>query len=185
MAHSLTSDMLAETLADHLMPILLGELHTHSGILYVWNGVGSLVWNSNTFLGVGNFLTISQVMEGTLVQASGFVVSLSGIPSALISIALQDLRRFLPMKMWLGALNPSFAIIADPYMFFNGRVDNSNILATGTTATISVAAESRLIMMKTPRWRRYTDQDQRIERPSDGGFKYVDFLQNAIINWHS
>lgn len=183
MAHSLTPAMLAQTQAQALMPIVFAELDTPDGNLYVWTGYGDIVWNSITWTGAGDFLGFDAVTETAQMQAAGFSISLSGVPSALVSLALSSLRRYLPLKMWLGALDQDFAVIADPYEIFNGRVDTGNITMGGDTSIIQVTAESRLLTMRQPRQRRYTDQDQRIEFPNDGGMKFVDFLQNTTIVW--
>lgn len=185
MPHSLTTDMLAVTKAQVTMPIIFVEIDCNGGNIYAWNGLGTIDWNSIEWLGAGDFGNISQITETTLLQAAGVSFTLSGVPESFLSAALADLRRYLPAKVWVGAMNESFAIISDPYLLFNGRVDTGMIADGGTTATITVTAESRLITMKNTRQRRYTDQDQRIEHPTDSGFAFVDSLQNASIQWHS
>lgn len=183
MAHSLTSGMLTQTQAKSLMPIIFCEIDTTGGNVYAWTGIGTIVWNSITWTGLGNLVALSAVTEAAAIQASGVSLTLNGVPSASVSIALSSLQRFKPVKLWLGALDSSFAVVADPYQFFNGRCDRCEINDSGDTATITLTAESRLISMKVPRERRYTDHDQRIERPYDGGFKFVDFVITRQVPW--
>jgi len=94
------------------------------------------------------------------------------------------MRRYLPGKVWLGAINDSFALISTPYMILNGRVDTVALAASGKDGTVTVTIESRLIAMRNPRFRRYTDLDQRIEHAGDAGFTFVDTIQDAAINFH-
>lgn len=184
MAHSLTSGMQAATLAAVCAPIFFIEVDTVAGNVYTWSGYGNIIWNGQTWLGGGKFIGVSPISEVTRVQAAGTAFTLSGVDIALVSLALQSMQRYMPAKMWVGAMDDNFQIIADPYLLLNGRVDSSKIITTGKTATILVTAESRLITLRLPKWRRYTDLDQRIEHPTDAGFSFVDTIQDATINFH-
>lgn len=184
MPHSLTSDMEAVTLSAVCAPVLFVEIQTVATPVRFWTGYGNFLWNSQTWTGAGSLLGIGAITEQNVVQATGAGLTLSGVDNALVAIALANLQRYLPAKVWLGALDDMFQIVTDPYLILNGRVDTSKITATGKTSTILVNAESRLIAMRNPKWRRYTDIDQRIEHPGDAGFMMVDTLQDATINFH-
>lgn len=184
MAHSLTSGMLAATQADVVRPIIFVEIDTSAGNVYFWSGYGNFLWNSITWTGGGNLIDIGAITEQNRVQASGCVLSLTGINTAMIATVLTDLRRYMPAKIWLGAIDNNYQLIADPFQILNGRIDSANITATGKTSTIQITVESRLIAMRNPKWRRYTDLDQRIECPNDAGFTMVDTIQDATINFH-
>lgn len=183
MAHTMTAGMLAATKAAMLHPIVFISMEVASATIYLWDGIGSIVWDGHTWLGVGKFLGIGTIGEVNQVQASGVPITLNGVPADMIGIALNEIRRYLPVRIWLGALDTASAIITDPYQIREGRVDSCSISADGKTAKITVTVESRLIIMRRSRERRLTDQDQRIEHPTDDGFKYVDSLQNAAIVW--
>lgn len=184
MAHSMTTGMLDATLAPQVAPFLLCQITTNAGIVRFWNGLADLSWNGETWKGVGEFLGIDQVEETADLQASSVAISLSGIPTDLISIALQSLSRYMPALIYLGAFDlATGAIIVDPFLIRNGRVDTGTISDQGDTASITVTAESRLISMMNSRERRYTDQDQQIEHPGDFGFSFVDQIQNVSITW--
>lgn len=184
MAHSLTSGMQSATLATVCAPLIFIEVDTAAGNVYAWSGYGNVIWNGQTWLGGGKLIGVSGVSEVAKVQASGTAFTLSGVDLALVSLALQSMQRYLPAKLWVGAMDDNFQIIADPYLLLNGRVDSSKIVATGKSAMITVTAESRLIALRLPKWRRYTDLDQRIEHPQDAGFSFVDTIQDATINFH-
>ena len=183
MAHSMTTGMLNATLAARLRPFIAVSLQVASSTLYIWSGYGSLSWNGQTWLGVGYFGGVSPIQEVNQVQASGVTLSLSGVPPELVEIALAEVRRYLPAKIWLGALDDTGAVIADPFQIRNGRVDTARITFDGKSAAINITVESRLIAMQNTRERRFTDQDQRSDFPQDDGFKFVDGLQQASISW--
>ena len=60
--------------------------------LRLWTGAGELAWNGQTFTGAGSLLGISPIEETGEVRAVGFAVKLSGLPSEILSLALQSVR---------------------------------------------------------------------------------------------
>lgn len=184
MARDLTSAMESAVLADVVRPILIAEIQTASGYVRVWNGIGDLSWNSQTWQGVGTFGGISPVQETTDLQATGVNFQLSGIPSSLISAALADIRWGKSAKLWLGALNISTgAIIADPNQIFSGLTDVAAIEEGPDSSVITISAENRLIDLDRPRVRRYTNEDQQLNDATDRGFEYVPYFQEAEVLW--
>lgn len=181
--HSLTTGMLAQTKAKSLRPCAFVEVDSLAGNVYFWTGSGPIVWNALSWTGAGFLLSISPITEQNQVQATGVELALSGIPSALVSYALQSVGRYMPASVWVGAIDDAGNIIPDPFLIMSGRTDRARIEDDGTTATIKINTENRLITMRTPAERRHTKLDQSIERPGDTGFDYADFLQDASIYW--
>jgi hypothetical protein len=86
-------------------------------------------------------------------------------------------------QLWLGFLDENFALITDPVLIFDGRMDTLEITDGGPTAVISLAVENRLRDLERPRLRRYTDADQQSRYPGDRGLEYVPSVQNLDIPW--
>ena len=111
-------------------------------------------------------------------------MSLSGIPSALISTALGQIQQGRLCQIWLGLLAPATgALISDPYELFAGFSDVTIITEQADTATIAIQVENRLIDLERPRIRRYTDEDQKSDSANSGdkGFEFVPGLQDKVI----
>lgn len=105
MARDITAAMATEFSARSLQPILLAQLEFDSATLYMWSGLGDLVWDGNTYIGAGNLINVSTIEESQNLEAKGIVCSLSGIPSTLVAIALGERSRGRPFRLWLGAIN--------------------------------------------------------------------------------
>lgn len=185
MARTLTPGLAAETLAAQLSPILFLEFETAGGTSRAWTGYGTISWNGQSWTGLGHLLGVSAIEESGDVQANGVSISLSGVPAELVSIALAQVRQNKPVRIWLGALNASGGVIADPYLMFQGRFDTAAIEEGAETATITVQAENRLIDLERPRARRYTPDDQAIDYPGDKGLEYVASIQDLTLKWGS
>jgi len=169
--------------SDNLSPFLAVDLAFDGGHFVCWTGYGSITFNGTTFFGGGDFLNVSQISETAEIQANGINVTLSGIPSDLISSALNETYQGRPAKLYLGVLDVNGAVVADPYLMFSGRMDTMSIKDSGDTANISLTAESRLIDLERSRERRYTSEDQKIDYPNDKGLEFIADLQNQEIVW--
>lgn len=185
MSRGLTSGLSTAVTARVVKPILLLALSFDTGVVRMWSGIGSIVWAGDTYLGAGNFGRVQPFKEVVDGSAQGTAFTLNGIPSALLASALTENYQGRSAKLWLAALDSSNAIIADPYLIFGGRMDTMTISDDGSTGSITLTAENRLIDLNRSRERRYTDQDQKIEYPTDRGLEYVVSLQDKQVVWGS
>ena len=184
MSRTLTSAMIAACAAQQVAPAYFVELIFDSAPLRVWSGRGNITWSGRTFTGTGDFGGISEIEESGKVAANGIELSLSGIPSSMISLAMAEPYRGRRVYVWLGFFNTTtWALIADPVAVFAGRMDTMRIKDSGETATIALSCESKLIDMQRARERRYTYEDQQDLFPGDKGFEYVAGLQEKELFW--
>lgn len=182
MARDLTASVITQLQAASVEVGVLFEGEFASGWVRLWSGVGTLSWDGKSWSGVGTLLGISGIDETNEIRASGLTVSLSGVPSDLLSAALGDARSGKTGRVYL-AFFSSGSIVADPILQFEGRLDVPAIEDGPDTATISISYESELIDLERARERRYTPEDQAIDFPGDLGFSYVAALQDAQITW--
>ena len=183
MARTLTAAMLAEFAAGTVAPCLIAEIEVDGGFVRAWTGIGDLSFGGQTYTGLGDLAGVTPVRESSDIVANGVQFQLSGIPGALISTALGSVRWNKTAKLWLGMLNGSGALIADPYLLFSGFTDVPSIEEAGDTARLTLSAESRLVDLKRARVRTYTPEDQHIDYPDDQGFDFVAGLQDAQITF--
>ncbi len=183
MSRDLSASMLAAIAAGTVRPVVFYEGEYESGTVRLWTGIGPITWDSQTWTGAGNLLSIASIGEVSDITAVGFSVSLTGLSSALLSLNLSEARQGLPGRVWLGMLDSAGAVIADPFAAFSGRLDVPEIADDGDRATISVKYESRLIDLDKTRERRYTHEDQQIDYPGDQGFAFVAGMQDKQIVW--
>lgn len=184
MARNLTSGMVTAFTSNVVTPIFLAQIETAGGTIYAWSGYGTLTWNGINYNGTGTFGGVDTVTETSDLTATGVNFSLAGVDPALLSAALQDIRKGLKATLYLGALDSSLNLIADPYQLFQGTTDVPTVNEGPENAcTITISAESTLINLERVLERRYTTQDQSIDYPGDLGFQYVPSLQNAVIRF--
>jgi hypothetical protein len=184
MARDLTASMISATTANVVAAALLFKAEFDSGDLCAWTGYGDLTFGGDTYQGVGDLGGVDNVEETMDIRANGATVTLSGIPSSLLAIALAEPYQGRPATLYLAALNlTTGALIADPYPILSGRMDVMSIEEGADTATISLTVENNLIELTRSKERRYTHEDQQIDFPGDLGLEYVAGIQEKPLNW--
>lgn len=150
-------------------------------VLHVWTGYGSITWNGNTYLGVGDLGQVGDVTEGSDVKANGTTIALSGIDPTLLSDALNDIQQSAPATLWLATF--SAGAITAAYALYAGTVDKPGIQLGVDTATITIALENKLANLQRATNRRYTQADQRYYYPTDIGFAWVETQNDIALIW--
>jgi len=155
-----------ETTGEVFRPVLFLYLDLDGGDVIVNSSDQDIAWDydgdssDETFTGVGQFGSVSVINESADLKASGIQCMLSGIPTTHISNALSESYSGRTAKLYIGFLNSSRVLVADPMVIFAGRIDAMDI-QIGKTASVSVSIESKLVDWERARIRRYTNEDQR------------------------
>ena len=143
----------------------------------------NFAWNGFTWIGTGVLGEITPIGESADLEAQGVSLSLSGVDPSLISTAIGEQYQGKPCQIWFCPLNPANGqLIGTPMRIYRGRIDTMDI-EVGETATITLAAEGKLIDFFRPRIARYTDAEQQLRFPGDLGLQYVNSLQEKEIVW--
>lgn len=107
MSRGLTSAMTAGVQETNVQIVLFFEGEFATGTVRLCTYFRDLTWNSQTWIGAGTFAGISDIEENTEVVASGVTVSLSGVETSLVALAISEARQNLPGKVWVGLLESS------------------------------------------------------------------------------
>lgn len=192
--------------AKELKPFFGVQMLLDTENLYFWTGLGDLTVGNVTYLGTGQFLQIGEMQETAEIAARGATVTLSGIPSNLISLAISEPYQGRIAKIMFGAVDANKIYLIDEagdYILredgglidisegdstpvvevFSGYIDQMNIEEGADTSSILINIESRLIDLERARVFRYTDGSQKTRYPNDKGLEFVEDLQDKQFNW--
>jgi len=183
MTRGVTAAVLTELQASGNEPRYFIEIEFAGGTVNFWTGTGSRSWDSKTWTAAANALVISTLSESATLRATGAEVTLNGITSANLSNALSNARQNKAMTIWIGFLDSSNAVVADPYKVFSGFVDVVQIAENPESAAITVAAESRLITLTRRRTLRYSSESQKQLFSGDKGLDFIAKIQNWNEQW--
>jgi hypothetical protein len=182
MSRALTPGVVAQTKAAQVQPVFMFEGEFSGEIIRIWSGLGEVNWNGKAWDGFGLLMAISNIDEDNEISAKGITITLTGLPSEIISLALQDCRQGSAGSVYLGFISDN-QIITDPVLVFQGRLDVVEINEGNDTSSISLNYESRLIDLYRSKVSRFTDEDQKREFPGDLGCAFVVSLQDKNIRW--
>jgi hypothetical protein len=182
MPRNLPSPMLAAIQANSVQLAFLLDLQLAGNIwARAWTGVGTLVWNGNSYLGVGSLGAIDDIQEGSEVKAEGTTVALSGVDPTLLGAALTEIQVGASATAWLAVFTNGALTAA--YTVFGGTVDRAQVAAGVNAMTIALALETKLANLQRASNRRYTAADQRRNYPDDGGFNFVEVQNDIALLW--
>lgn len=183
MSRGLSGPFLAALSSEVLRPAIFFKASFATGDLRLWSGLGEITALSEAYAGAGALLGLSSIDETQDVVASGASVSLSGIPSELVSAALDEVEQGRVGSLYLGLLDDTGQLVDDPVLLFQGRVDVPEIADDIDTCTITISYESRLIDLTRAQEWRYTDESQKALFAGDRGFEYVTTIQDKEVVW--
>lgn len=157
---------------------ILVELEWPSGTVRTWNGYSDLSWDSKTWVGVGHLGGISEIGESPT-ERNGVQLTLSGVPSSVISQALENNSQGKPARIWFGKFE---AGVFDAVRCFEGVIDVCSIDGEAENRMVTVMLEKELYDDRSAA-RRYTHEDQQLDYPGDLGLEYVAALANRQFTW--
>jgi hypothetical protein len=205
LTRDLDDTLLAAIEGNTLSPFIAVQMNLDESTLRMWSGYGTKNINGNDFIGVGTLLGVSAIEETAELYASGATVSLSGVPTDMLSLALSQSYQGRRAYVYLGVLSSysSWILVEGSWrdggiwndsaswsesgtvasQVFSGYLDQMTIDEQPETCTIAVTIESKLIDLERVRVYNYTSATQKAVYPNDLGFDYVDSLQGKTYNW--
>lgn len=171
--------------------------------LRLWTGYGTLIYEGQEWYGTGNMLGVSTVEETMQMAATGVSLTLSGVPSEVISLALQEPYQGRVCNIYFGMFaygalqqeNEAYILMQDGSKIglelretgvteiFTGYMDQMNISEAPDTSTIQLSVESKLIDLERQRVARYTSEYQKSLYPLDRGLEFVESIQDLKLTW--
>ena len=172
--------------------------------LRMWTGQGTLVLDDGTqWVGTGNLLDISSIEETSEMSVKGATLTLSGVPSEVLSLALSEPYQGRVCNIYFGTFSSgallketnNYILLQDGSrinvetgekgfnQLFSGYMDQMNIDDGPETSTIELKVENRLIDLERARVARYTQFYQKSVYPDDDGLKFVEDLQTRKVPW--
>lgn len=177
-------------------------------VLRFWTGFGTLTYEDQDYYGTGNLLNVSAIEETVEMSARGATLTLNGVPSEVISLALSEQYQGRPCNIYFGMFQKghlerevsteeakAYITLQDGGLIllegqrtsltevFTGYMDQMNIQEGAETSSIELKVENKLIDLERPRVGRFTSEYQKSVYPSDKGFDFVESLQDLKLVW--
>lgn len=161
----------------------MGTFQFKTSVQRVWSGTGNLTVDDQTFVGVGSFVRVGTITEGSDASAYNTTVTLSGIDPVLLGESMNDVQPGLQALMWLGLMTDTGAVIGTPYQVFSGIIDVPSVHVGDDQVSITLNLESKMVDFQRASNRKYTSADQRLRYSKDSGFNFLARLNDFVGAW--
>lgn len=178
MTRALSSDPNAVSAAQ-LNVFYAVALEFSSGTLLMWSGIGDNTINGDVYTGAGVVARLSEVEETAELAARGAVITLDGISSSVISLALTEPYQGRIGRIYFGLVDDADNMTE----IFRGYMDKMDIDEAGDTCSVALSLENKLIDLKRARVNRFTNSHQQSKYPDDKGLAFIEDLQDRSIPW--
>ena len=176
------TDTLAE---DHQNLFIAVKCDFDTETLRLWSGDGNLSVGGENYLGVGTLLQVSPVEDNLELTSTGVSVSLAGMDSTVLNLALTENYQNRFITIFLGFLLDGSEVVIGTMTVFKGRIQSMTINDDPKGSIITQEAENRLIDLERPSNLRYTKESQKFIDSSDSCFNRVQSLADKEIIWGS
>ncbi len=205
MSRDLSTNTIDNISQDVVYPFFATELKFDGdNTLRLWTGQGTLVLGDGTsWVGTGNLLNISAIEETSELAVKGATLTLSGVPSEVLSLALSEPYQGRVCNIYFGTFSQgsilqessSYILLQDGSRInlettdkgfneiFSGYMDQMNIEESGETSTIQLLVENKLVDLERARVARFTSGYQKSIYAGDLGLDFVEDLQDKQISW--
>lgn len=180
---SLTTGMTNLFAGEHAGTVAFVELQFTSGTHRYCTAGQTISWNGYDWVGVGAIASIEPVKESEGIQATGLQMTLSGVPTSLISLALGEAVQGKTARMWVAGISAAGAVVADPVLEFQGRVDTLFVSDSQSSCSIGINVESRMADFQRPNTRRFNAATHEADYPGDKFFSHIVAMTEAEIVW--
>jgi hypothetical protein len=182
MSRAITSQFRSELAAGLCRPRFFLEMHLLSQVLRLWTGSQDVTFAGEVWSASSLFKSIDQisVQKGS---PEGMRVNLAGEPSEMMSLVQSGFIANKVGRLYLGFVNDALALIPDPLMLFQGRLDNVALADDVDEATVTVTYENDVASIYTENEYRYTHECQQIFAPGDLGLEYMSQMEDLQLYW--
>ena len=185
------SDIVNKTVAEarlnaekHSFMFFAVQAEFDNDVLRVNTTAGDVVFDGNTYQGVGTLLSMSAFEDTAELKSAGLTIGLSGLDPSILSHSLTNDYHNRPITVFTGFLDGGGENAGAVMTSFKGRMTSMQITEEPQGAnTITVNCENRLVDLKRPCNLRYLKESQKLIDPTDTGFNRMERIQTAEILW--
>jgi hypothetical protein len=178
MSRTVPTDILTALAQPEVEPFYAVEIDLDSGPLRLWTGYGDRTIGGNTYTGGGNLVAISGLEEVADLSAKNITLTLNGMPSSVVSLALQEPYQRRKVRVLWGVRG-----VSDFVEVFSGSLNQMVIEDGPDSGTISVTVDSKLVELERASNRRYTSLSHKTRYPTDTFFDFVAQIQDKGVRF--
>lgn len=177
------SDAMVKAINDGAYLVLATRLGLPSGVVRAHTGVGPLVIEGETYLGVGQHGGVEGMTEQTSTSPTQLTLKLSGFDKGLVGDVLNQKTRGHAGRVMIAALGDDGKTILAELLF--AGVISASAVTSGEENAVAVTLTNRFERWSIGLPNRFTDASFSQRRAGDRFFRYVAQMADRAIYWGS
>ena len=143
-----------------------------------------VTYDSNTYTPTGSFLAFSDIVETNEANIETISISLSGVDTTYVNLFLTGGYLDRTVQIYKAFLDSNDALVSDPLLIFDGRLNNPVIKedVEAGTSTIAVQASSLFVDFDRINTRFTNNESQQSFFAGDTGFRFSSVVVKEL-NW--
>ncbi len=143
-----------------------------------------VTYDSNTYTPTGSFLAFSDIVETNEANIETISISLSGVDTTYVNLFLEGGYLDRTVQIYKAFLDSNDALVSDPLLIFDGRLNNPVIKedVDAGTSTIAVQASSLFVDFDRINTRFTNNESQQSFFAGDTGFRFSSVVVKEL-NW--
>jgi hypothetical protein len=160
-----------------------------SGVRRLHTEIGSRtathpVHGAESYIGIGDFGGFSSdVKESISVAPESVKLSITGVSSTFVNIALDDDYYRRDIELMLGFDDPDGVLLDDPVIVYSGFMDQAAISVSHGKAELTLQCESRATNLANASDKRFSDEDLQAAVTGDLAGEWIYRMADLVINW--
>jgi len=150
--------------------------------VYVHTGYGTITYDSNDYLGVGQFGSVSNAKESEVLSPNSINLSLSGVDANFLTEALDSATYGDKVTLYEGYRQDDGTLVEDPWVLWSGTLEYATV-QQGEENSINLVCQHDLATLEEKDNSRFTDEDQDKRYDGDRMFEYITKMANVRLNW--
>lgn len=178
-----SASVLTELGNEKNFPVHLMEFHFDSGIIYVTDTNRTISYGGNDYIAFGHLIGFNDIEETHELVVSSLTISLSGVDQAYIAKFLLEPYIDRQVKIYKAFLNINTeALVSDPILIFDGRMDSPTISEDpdAGTCTVAVSCTNAWVDFERRPGRKTNHEEQQIWFYGDKGFEFASEITQEV-----
>jgi hypothetical protein len=160
---------------------LLVYLNWVGGAVRLWSGVGPITWNSQTWLGAGEYGTIDKIADSAEKADIGVELTLNYLDDATRNEVNANDPVGRDASIYLAVIDPANKTVTDAYELFAGFIDEVVIEDAGETGKIIVRLASELARMRRSTYYSLSHAHQQQLFTGDLGLQFAARMDEVLL----
>ncbi len=178
----LTPDM-EDALAGGAALYLFAEIDHPDGVVHLWNGVGDVEWNGDTYSGKGALGWLSAQQQSTDLHIQDRVMTIRGVDPAELAFLTGNVRG-RDALFWLGCLDRWGRVVPDPFVIDEIVMDSQTFpVSDRGEASIQIRGFSGLWTLERAQNIAWSTEEAKLTYPDETGFDMIPTLVNVEVKW--